>query len=198
MEVVVMRDIKNILSEGLVGRRTHEIQSVSETLSRCLDQILKGTPDECPEASHEMVRVLDAMGVEKIVPGSTIDLWEVTKSEDIILALYETVPNGVLGIKRLYIIWTYEGLNLKADLNKNASRRFILVTHPMKFEAAGLGRPQGSRSPGDPGTVAFIRSHFIFQDKEKGYNRIYRIKKDSSIRKMIELFARDINNEIDR
>lgn len=175
---VVMKDIKNILSEGLVGRRTHELPSVSETLSRCLGQILKGTPGECLEASHEMVQVLDTMdaiGVEKIVPGSTIDLWEVTKDEDIILTLYEEVPGHKLGIKMLYIIWTYEGLNLKANLNKSASERFRLVNHPGQFEVAALRRPRGSRSPGDPGTIAFMKSCFIFQGKEKGYNRIYSI-----------------------
>lgn len=194
---VVMKDIKNILSEGLIGRRTHEIPSVSETLSRCLNGILKGAPGECLEASHEMVQVLDALGVEKIVPGSTIDLWEVTKDEDIILALYEEVPGRDMGIKKLYISWTYEGLHLKADLNKSASRRFILVSHPWLFEPAALRRSQGSRSPGDPGAISFMKSHFIFQYKEKGYNRIYSIRKDSSIRKMIESFAWDINNGID-
>lgn len=197
---VGMRDIQNILSEGLIGRRTSVIPSIGETLSRCIEGILSGSPSESLEASHEMVQVLDGMDVEKIAPGREIDLWDATKNEDIILALYEDVPGRVrlADVKKLYISWMYEGLDLVADLNKSASRRFSSAFSPGLFEPVGLRRPQGHRSPLDPGSIAFMKSYFIFQDKEKGHNRIYNIRKDSPVRKMIESFAWSINEKIEK
>lgn len=101
-----MKDIRDILSEGLVARGTKNLSSVQSRLRTLLVKDLFGDSDgrgdiaKFRTAVHDISIALDAFegnGVEKITKDQEFGIRELEKNDDIILCVWRPQEGGFAG-----------------------------------------------------------------------------------------------------